>query len=346
MTDKKIDLLSFVEYGGCSAKLPADKLSELLSQVPLLKSANIMVDVDTHDDAGVYRLNDTTALIVTTDFFPPVCSDPYEFGQIAAANSLSDVYAMGGTPLLTLNLNMYPSTEPLEGLRDILLGGQDKINEAGAFTMGGHTIEDPIPKYGLAVVGTVNPKELVTNSGSKVGDVLILTKPLGVGVALGAHRLGLITTESYCEALSQMKQLNSHAAAVMRTFGVCGATDITGFGLLGHAHKMAVASGVSFEISSLSLPLLPDILMLLEDGCIPGAAFRNRDFVASDVQFSDSVSYEYRMVCFDAQTSGGMLLSVSEAKAEDALQELKMVYPHSQIIGRATPIRNKRVYVY
>lgn len=330
----KFDLLDTVTYGGCSAKLSAEKLSELLQNIPLLHDNRILVDINTHDDAGVFRLNDETALIVTTDFFPPLCSDPFTFGEIAAANALSDVYAMGGIPLLTLNISMFPSTEiPLEVFARILEGGQQKINEAGAFTMGGHTIEDNPPKYGLAVVGTVHPDRLITNSGAKPGQKLILTKPLGVGVLMAAHRMGMVDTTVHEEMLMQMKQLNMHGMRVMQEMGVKGATDITGFGLLGHALRMAQASGVSFEIISNAIPRDASVDQLLEDGCIPGAAFRNLRFVESDAFFNASVSVEMKMLLCDAQTSGGLLMAVDADRAEEAVRLLQTVYPHAAVVG-------------
>lgn len=327
------DLLSTVEYGGCSAKIGAGRLTELLAEIPILRDNNVLVDISTHDDAGVYKINDEMALIVTTDFFPPVCSDPYEFGQIAAANSLSDVYAMGGKPLLVLNLNMFPSaTIPMEVLRDILCGGQDKINESGALTMGGHTIEDATPKYGLAVVGVVHPDKVITNGGAKVGQKLILTKPLGSGVLSAAHRMGIDNPAAYRESLEQMKILNKKGAELMQKYDVRGATDITGFGLLGHMLGMAKASGVSLKVDTSRLPVLPQVYDLLEQGCIPGAAFRNLDFVKSEVDFRPSVTHGAKMVCCDAQTSGGLLMAVDSDKAEHLLKEL----PHSAIIGEVS----------
>ena len=348
MKKTDFDLMSLVEYGGCSAKLPAGRLSELLSDLPLLKNANVLVDVETHDDAGVYRLDDSTALIVTTDFFPPVCSDPFTFGQIAAANALSDVYAMGGVPLLTLNLTLFPSaTVPLEVLRDILLGGQDKVNEAGAFTMGGHTIEDATPKYGLAVVGTVAPDRLVTNAGARPGDRLVLTKPLGTGAVLAGRRLGLATAESYEAALEQMKLLNRFGGGLMHKYGVQGATDVTGFGLLGHLSKMADASGVSMQVDAAALPLLPGAENLLETGCVPGAAFRNLDFVKGNAFFSSSVPVARKMAALDAQTSGGLLMSVPADRTDALLKELhgSGLHPRATVIGEVQDRKNRSVYL-
>ncbi|WP_298061675.1 selenide, water dikinase SelD [uncultured Rikenella sp.] len=340
------DLLSTVEYGGCSAKLPASRLAELLGGIPIPGDPNVMVDISTHDDAGVYRLNDDTALIVTTDFFPPVCSDPFEFGQIAAANSLSDVYAMGGRPLLALNLNMFPAEKiPLRVLREILLGGQSKIDEAGALTMGGHTIDDFPPKYGLAVVGTVEPSRLVTNRGAKAGQRLILTKPLGTGVIVAARRLGLASDTVYRGALEQMKLLNRVGAEVMRKYGVTGATDITGFGLLGHAVSMADASGTTFRLRAAMLPALAGVRELIAEGCLPGAVFRNREYVRERVELECDT--DSRMLALDAQTSGGLLMAVDADKAESALAELKAsgVHPRAAVVGEVVPRGDKSVYL-
>lgn len=330
------DLMTTVEYGGCSAKLAPKELSELLSSIPLLKDKNIMVDIESHDDAGVYRLNAETAIIVTTDFFPPVCSEAFSFGEIAATNSLSDVYAMGGQPLLALNLNMFPSKNiPLEVLRDILLGGQSKINESGAFTMGGHTIDDSPPKYGLAVVGIVHPDKLITNSGAKVGQKLILTKPLGIGVILAGKRLSLTSDKAYQAAINEMKTLNKKGAELMQKYGVKGATDITGFGLLGHAMKMAQSSGVTMQINPTSLPLLNEVKELIDDGCIPGAAFRNLEFVKDNIEFTSNCTIIEKMAATDAQTSGGLFIAVDADKAEQLLKELheSKIHPQAAIIG-------------
>ena len=347
MTTTSFDLLSTSAYGGCSAKLSPTALSELLSGIPLIKDARIMVDIETHDDAGVYKLNVDTALIVTTDFFPPVCSDAYTFGQIAAANALSDVYAMGGTPLLALNITLFPSKDiPLGVLGRILEGGQDKINESGAFTMGGHTIDDTPPKYGLAVVGTVHPDKLITNAGLTPGQLLILTKPLGVGVLMAAQRMGMADEEAYNEAIRQMKLLNKAGASCMQLAGVKGATDVTGFGLLGHALKMAEASHVTLQLSLASLPAIPQALSLLQSGCIPGAAFRNADFVKEHVFYAPSCTVEQKMLACDAQTSGGLLIGVDAHKADWLLQELQAtsLHPQAAIIGEVLPRRNKAIY--
>lgn len=331
----KYDLLKSGAEGGCSAKIPAGALADLLKGIEMLSHQNVIVNGSTHDDAGVYRLNETTALVVTTDFFPPICSDPYEFGQIAATNSLSDVYAMGGKPLLVLNLNMFPSKElPLEVLSEILRGGQSTINQSGALTMGGHTIDDQTVKYGLAIVGTVDPNRVISNAQAKSGDVLILTKPLGTGVMVAAQRMGMADPAHYRAAIEGMKTLNDLAAELMQQFDVRSATDITGFGLLGHARSMALASGVTFEIHYSALPILGGAMDLLCDGCVPSTVFKNLDFTKSETLFDQSLTFEERAIAADAQTSGGMLLSIEPQKADAILEKLKVKYPSSAIVGQ------------
>ena len=343
----KTDLLQMVEHGGCSSKIPPKQLEEVLKRLPVAIDPDILVNIDTQDDAGVYRINDDLALILTTDFFPPVCSDPYEFGQIAAANSISDVYAMGGQPVLALNIMMFPASKlSVEVYSHILKGGFDKASEAGVKIIGGHTIDDSPPKYGLAVAGFVNPKDLTTNAGAKPGDYLILTKPIGSGIILAGYRLEMTGETHLREALEYMKLLNRSAAEVMKRFSVTGATDITGFGLAGHTLKMAKASNVSVEINMTAVPLLPDALRLIDDGCIPGAAFSNLDYSEPDTEFSAKLDYNLKMIAFDAQTSGGLLISVKAEKAEKMIAELKKEgLERSAIIGKVMSRKEKYLYL-
>ncbi len=312
------------ESGGCSAKLSAQKLDELLRDIPVLRPENLLVGIDTHDDAAVWKINDETAIIQTTDFFPAVCSDPYTFGRIAAANAISDVYAMGGNPILALNIVMYPAQEEgLPVLADILRGGAEKTAEAGAALAGGHTIDDAVPKYGLAVTGTVHPDRVITNSAAKPGELLILTKPLGTGIVLAGKRLGECGDDVYQNALESMMRLNKNPALIMTEYGIRCATDITGFGLIGHSLKMARGSNVTIEIDSLELPLLPGAYELSDSGCIPTAAFRNLKFSDNEVHFSEHVDYSLKMTACDAQTSGGILMCVTEDRADAVLSRLK-----------------------
>jgi len=343
----KIDLLTMVEHGGCSSKIPPGQLEEVLKYLPVAVDPNILVNIDTHDDAGVYKINDDLALIFTTDFFPPVCSDPYEFGQIAAANSISDVYAMGGTPLLALNIMMFPASKlPVEAYSQVLKGGFDKAAEAGVKIIGGHTIDDAPPKYGLAVVGFINPGRLTTNAGSKPGDYIILTKPIGAGIILAGHRLGMINNNILEAALDNMKILNRNSAEVMQKFSIKGATDITGFGLSGHALKMAKASNVSVEINMNSVPLLEGVIKLADEGCLPGACFTNMEYAEPDTSFAENLDYNLKMISFDAQTSGGLLISADKSIAEKLLKELKAAGSvSSAIIGKVTSKREKFLYL-
>jgi len=327
-----------VEYGGCSSKISPKQLEEILKYLPLPVDPNILVDIDTHDDAGVYRVNDELALVLTTDFFPPVCSDPYEFGQIAAANSISDVYAMGGDPILALNIMMFPAAKlPMEAYAEILKGGFDKATEAGVRIIGGHTIDDFPPKYGLAVVGYIHPDKIVTNAGARPGDLLILTKPVGTGIIMAAHRLGLSDEEDLAKAKSVMKLLNKTGAGVMKKYGVRSATDVTGFGLAGHALKMAIASKVTININMKKVPLIGKIYKLVDEGCIPGASFRNLEFVDEHLYSHPDLDYNLKMIAFDAQTSGGLLMSVPADNVEAVLTDLHAAgLNDSSLIGTVT----------
>jgi selenide,water dikinase len=333
----QFDLLTTVETGGCSAKIPPRQLEELLKDMPVPVDPAILVDISTHDDAGVYRINDDVALVFTTDFFPPMVSDGYEFGLIAATNSISDIYAMGGTPLVALNIMMFPSDRiPMEVYREILRGGNDKAHEAGLSIIGGHTIDDYPPKYGLAVIGTVHPDRVITNSGVREGDLLILTKPVGTGVLLAGHRLKMVSPGELGAAVDMMKQLNGRGAALMQKYGIRGATDITGFGLAGHALKMARASGVTIMLDLGSMPLLKGTYDLADQGCIPGAAFRNLDYAERETRVEPGTDYNLRMIAHDAQTSGGLLIAVPPERKDELLNELRGAgYGEAGVIGRA-----------
>jgi selenide,water dikinase len=343
----KIDLLQMVESGGCSAKISPKQLEEILKYLPLPKDPNILVDIDTHDDAGVYRVNDDLALVLTTDFFPPVCSDPYEFGQISAANSISDVYAMGGDPVLALNIMMFPAAKlPMEAYAEILKGGFDKATEAGVRIIGGHTIDDFPPKYGLAVIGYIHPEKIITNAGVRAGDSLILTKPIGTGVIMAGHRLGMVSENDLTEAKRLMKLLNKTGAEIMKKYKIKGATDITGFGLAGHALKMAKASKVSIKIIMKDVPLIGNSYSLVDDGCIPGASFRNLDYAEKDIDFAPDLDYNLKMLAFDAQTSGGLLFSAQAEKVKEILEDLRNAgLPESKVIGSASKQKEKLIYL-
>jgi selenide, water dikinase len=344
----KVDLLQMVENGGCSAKISPKQLEEILKYLPLTDDPNILVDIDSHDDAGVYRVNDELALVLTTDFFPPVCSDPYEFGQIAAANSISDVYAMGGTPVTALNIMMFPAAKlPLEVYAEILKGGSDMASEAGVSIIGGHTIDDFPPKYGLAVVGYIHPQKIITNAGARPGDSLILTKPVGTGVLLAGQRMKLASCDDIDLAKSFMKMLNRSGAEVMKKFNVRGATDVTGFGLAGHALKMAKASKVTININMKSVPLIGETYRLVDEGCIPGASFRNLDFAEPDTWFAPDLDYNLKMIAFDAQTSGGLLICAPSGTEDNVLRDLKNAgLAAATVIGNITKFESKFLHLY
>jgi selenide,water dikinase len=343
----KTDLLQMVEYGGCSSKISPKQLEEILKYLPLPADPNLLVDIDTHDDAGVYRVNDELALVFTTDFFPPVCSDPYEFGQIAAANAISDVYAMGGDPVLALNIMMFPAAKlPMEAYAGILRGGFDKAAEAGVRIIGGHTIDDTPPKYGLAVVGYVNPGRIITNTGARVGDNLILTKPLGTGVIMAGQRLGMTDETDVSEALRLMKLLNNTGAAAMKKYNVMGATDITGYGLAGHALKMARSSNVTLNLNMKEVPLIGNVYNLVDEGCIPGASFRNLEYAEKDIEFAQCLDYNLKMIAFDAQTSGGLLMCISADVTEMILEDLRESgLSSAAVIGNVRERGEKLVYI-
>jgi len=341
------DLLSTTQYGGCSAKLSADQLAEMLDDLPRVDDDRLLVGLSTHDDAGVYRLTDDVAIIQTTDFFPPICSDPYEFGQIAAANALSDVFAMGGAAITALNLVMFPREGiPLTVLREILRGGQDKVAEAGAVVVGGHTIADEPPKYGLAVSGTVHPDRIITNANARPGESLVLTKPLGTGTIIAGRRIGKARPADYRAALDAMKLLNKEGAELMQKFDVRCATDVTGFGLLGHSLEMARASDVTLKIEALKVSILPGAYELVEMGCIPGASFRNQAFVDKESSFSPELDYHRKMLLLDPQTSGGLLMTVPQSTVDTVVDGLREGgYPATAVIGEVLAASDRRLIV-
>ncbi len=293
-----------------------------------------MVGFDTSDDAAVYKVSDELAIIQTVDFFPPMVDDPFTFGQVAAANALSDIYAMGGTPKLALNLLCFPSDRlPAQAVRAILEGGADKGREAGAVLCGGHTIEDKEPKYGLAVTGFVHPGKVLANSSARPGDMLILTKPLGSGILNTAAKAGLLEEPAQSALIRTMTALNAAAGAVMARFEVHACTDVTGFGLVGHALEMAAGSGCSIALFMKELPLLPGTLEFARMGVIPAGAYRNRGQAQGRAIFPDGVPLERVDAAFDPQTSGGLLISVAPGQANALLRELCAVCPDCRMVG-------------
>ena len=304
--------------------------------MPIITDPRILVDASTRDDAAVYQLTPERALVATVDFFTPIVDDAYDFGRIAAANAFSDVYAMGGTPLLALNLVGWPrDTLPYELLGEVLRGGADIAREAGAFVLGGHSVDDPEPKYGMVAIGEVHPDRIVTLARAQAGDALVLTKPIGTGVLATALKRDLATAADLAPAVQSMTTLNAGAARAMLATGVHAATDVTGFGLLGHLHNMLNASGVSAELDASAVPLLPHAAELAERGAIPGGTKRNRDALGAHVTFAASVSETMRVLLFDAQTSGGLLIAVAADRADALIAALRRERtPAAARIGR------------
>jgi selenide, water dikinase len=309
-----VSLTSLAVAGGCAAKYAAGRLEELLAGLVPADSENLLVGLDPADDGAVYRLDDERALVFTVDFFPPVVDDPADFGAIAATNALNDVYAMGGVPLLALSIAAFPEELPTELLAAIVGGADEAVRAAGAILAGGHTIRDDEPKYGLAVVGTVNPDAVWRKSTALPGDVVFLTKPLGTGLVLHGHKRGLAGDDDRDGAVAWMRTLNREAADAVRPFAPSAVTDVTGFGLLGHAHETASRSGVRMRIEAERLVALPGALEVAGAGERTGGDRRNREFVGSRVS-TDGVADELVALAFDPQTSGGLLVALPRERA-------------------------------
>ena len=309
----------------------------MLRQLPKQVSDKILVGLETSDDAGVYLLDGDRAIIQTLDFFTPIVDDPYEYGQIAAANSLSDVYAMGGVPLTAMNIVCFPMNDrPQEWLVEILRGGGDKVAESGALLLGGHTVNDETIKFGLSVTGLARPEEITANSGARPGDCLVLTKAIGTGLITTALKRGSADLADVEVATTSMKTLNAAAQRAMVRVGARGATDITGFGLLGHLYEMAAASGLSVTVDAGAVPFLSGALRYAEDGVNTGGGRANQRYLGERVRFAETVPEALRVACFDPQTSGGLLIAVPEARTGELLAEMEREgVPVRAVIGRA-----------
>ncbi|HZZ48981.1 MAG TPA: selenide, water dikinase SelD [Pseudonocardia sp.] len=315
-------LSEFSHGGGCACKLAPGLLSEVLAAITPAKHPDLLVGTETGDDAAVWRLDADRALVATTDFFTPLVDDPRTWGRIAATNAVSDVYAMGGRPLFALNLVAWPSTElPTEMLAEVLAGGAEAGEQCGFAVVGGHSVDDPEPKYGLAVVGEVHPDRILTNAGLRDGEALVLTKALGTGVVTSAIKQGVAPPEVAEAAIASMLTDNAAAAAAALAAGATGATDVTGFGLLGHLRKMAEASGVDVELDVDAIPLLPGVRELAISGVLPGGSRRNRDWVADRVDPGSRDELDVLLLA-DAQTSGGLLFGANPGAAADAVARL------------------------
>ncbi|HEX4251795.1 MAG TPA: selenide, water dikinase SelD [Pseudonocardia sp.] len=324
-------LSEFSHGGGCACKLAPGLLAEVLAAFTPASHPDLLVGTETGDDAAVWRLGADRALVATTDFFTPLVDDARTWGRIAAANAVSDVYAMGGRPLFALNLVAWPSTElPMELLGEVLAGGAEIGAECGFAVVGGHSVDDPEPKYGLAVIGEVHPDRILTNAGLRDGDVLVLTKALGTGIVTSAVKMGTAPAQVADAAIASMTANNAAASRAALAAGATGATDVTGFGLLGHLRKMAEASGVDADLDVDAVPLLPGVRTLAESGVLPGGTRRNRDWVADHVRSGDRSELDVLLLA-DAQTSGGLLFGAAPDAAAAAVRELG---PPTAVIGR------------
>ncbi|MCF7791505.1 MAG: selenide, water dikinase SelD [Victivallales bacterium] len=344
---KKVQNKLKVEEGGCSVKFSGRELKEIMRSLSSVGKAELLVGKDSFDDAVVWKTDKNNAIIQTVDFFPPLCEEPYFFGQIAAANAVSDIYAMGGTPLFALNIVMFPAEKNIRGLlSDILRGGNDKLNEAGIVLAGGHTIKDEAPKYGLTVTGNCHPEKIFTNSNAVPGEKLILTKALGTGIVLAGKKIGELSEKHYLNAIKSMSQLNN-ITQILRKHDVKCATDVTGFGLAGHCVEIADGSRVNVKINTDLLPLLKGVNKLLELGCMPCALFNNLESYEEKILFDENVDYSLKMLCSDAQTSGGILFTCKAEKAEFAVEDLhKIGFESSAVIGEIQTITgNKKIII-
>lgn len=330
---KDIKLTKLSECAGCGAKVGAGVLCQILNNLPTLKDPNLIVGFDKSDDACVYKINDDLAIVQTVDFFPPIADDPYTFGQIAATNALSDIFAMGGEAKLAMNVLCVAPQMTDDMVHELLRGGYEKVYEAGAIIAGGHTIHDKEPKYGLSVTGFVNPSKILTNSNAKEGNVLILTKPIGIGILTTANKADMLDKVSYKNILNIMCTLNKKARDIAVKYNITSCTDITGFGLLGHSFEMATGSNVSIKLDTKNIPILDKAIDFANEGILPSGMYKNRHYAQNSVINKANVSEALQDVLYDPQTSGGLLISVDEKDATDLLHELSGSIPCAEIIG-------------
>lgn len=343
-----VRLTQFAKAAGCAAKIGPGVLSKVLEALPKNTDPALLVGTETSDDAAVYKLSDDIAIVQTLDFFPPVVDNPYIFGQIAAANALSDIYAMGGEPITALNIVAFPNCLGTAVLGEILRGGAEKVKEAGASLAGGHSINDEEPKYGLSVTGIIHPEKIRKNFGAKPGDVLILTKPIGTGLVNTAIKAQMADAESQKEAINSMTSLNKTAKQVFDNFAdsIHACTDVTGFSLAGHGKEMASASNVTLEIDFSSIPLISNVKDYASMGLVPAGTYKNRDYSENDVSFTkeDDVISD---IIFDPQTSGGLLVSVDSDVAPKILEALKNSNISTKFaqIGKVVPFTGKLIHI-
>lgn len=338
-------LTEMVRNCGCAAKLGPGTLSGILKNIPAMECENLLIGFEHADDAAAYRLDDDKVILQTLDFFPPIVDDPYLFGQIAATNALSDIYAMGGRPLTAMNIVCFPQKEDTEILGEILRGGADKVREAGAVIVGGHSVDDLEPKYGLSVMGITDKAHLRGNAHAQVGDLVILTKPIGTGIIISAIKGEIASDESTAAVIASMAALNKEACEAMQRFdGVHGCTDVTGFSLGGHLIEMAQASGLTMQLEAEKIPVFPGAMALAEMGIIPGGTYRNRDHFNGHYENFREAFWED--IVFDPQTSGGLLISVSTDALEPLMAELeKNLKTDWAVIGQLVEKENKSLKI-
>ena len=334
----------FCKSGGCSAKLGPKVLSKVLSKLPKFEDENLLVGFDSSDDASVYKLTDDIAMIQTLDFFPPMVNDPYIFGQIAATNAVSDIYAMGGTVKTAQNIVCFPENEDLNILGQIMAGGASKIMEAGGILSGGHSVNDESIKYGLAVTGIVNPQKIYQNNTIELNDDLILTKPLGVGIIVAANSVGEASDEAMQKAIKSMTTLNKKTAEIMTDYDVHACTDVTGFGFICHLLEM-VAKYYSVDVYAENLPIIKEALTYADNFLITSAGQRNRNFAGDRVSFADEISFAMQEVLFDPQTSGGLLISVNSKDSRSLVEEMQKAEIDARIVGKVTNLNKYKINV-
>lgn len=346
MKKNNVPLTSLVKTSGCAAKLGPAILHRVLDNLPKFSNPNLLVGFDTSDDACVYKINDTTVAIQTVDFFPPMVDDPYIFGQIAAANALSDIYAMGGDPATAMNLMCFPSCLDIEIMQHILEGGYSKVKEAGAVIAGGHTISDPTPKYGLCVTGFAHPNDILTNSNAKAGDVLVLTKPIGIGIMNTAAKAEMLTEAQLKQLTDIMSTLNKYAKDSFNGLNIHSCTDVTGFSLTGHSYEMANGSSVSIEIYTNQIPKLEEACEFAAMGIIPEGMYNNLDYLEDKFTCKNKLPQNLIDLLLDPQTSGGLLISLPEADAKEFLRRMENYSPWSKIIGQVVDKKESPILFY
>ena len=342
--ETEVKLTKLSSCSGCGAKVGAGTLSKLLGDLPTHTDANLLVGFDRSDDASVYRVSDDLALVQTVDFFPPIVDDPFTFGQIAATNALSDVYAMGGEPKLALNLLCIPENMPQSAVQAILAGGYSKVFEAGAIITGGHSIFDDVPKYGLSVTGFVHPDKFYKNLGAREGDVLFLTKPLGVGILTTAEKAELLEPGEIDRAIQLMTTLNKGARDCAVRYRVHACTDVTGFSLMGHMLEMMQGSELSARVETGAIEFLPRVLEFANMGLLPAGVYRNRNFAEPFVD-EGTLPLKLRDALYDPQTSGGLLIAVDPRDADALEQDLRASVPSAQRIGTVIAKSDKSIYL-